>query len=45
MFCYALLFLVVGVIAEVLYLAGVAGVAVQISWALLLMGWPWSRSM
>ena len=34
----ALLFVVVGVIAEVLYLAEVAVVAVQIFWVLLLIG-------
>ena len=34
----ALLFLVVGVIAGVLHLSGVAAVAVQISWVLFLIG-------
>jgi uncharacterized membrane protein YtjA (UPF0391 family) len=35
---YALMFLVVGVIAGALHLAGVAAVAVQISWILFLIG-------
>jgi uncharacterized membrane protein YtjA (UPF0391 family) len=35
---YALLFLVVGLIAGVLNLAGVAAVAVQIAWILFLIG-------
>jgi uncharacterized membrane protein YtjA (UPF0391 family) len=38
MLYYALMFLVVGVIAGVLQLAGVAAVAVQISWVLFLIG-------
>jgi uncharacterized membrane protein YtjA (UPF0391 family) len=38
MLYYALMFLVVGVIAEVLHLAGVAAGAVQISWVLFLIG-------
>lgn len=38
MLYYALLFLVVGLIAGVLNLAGVAAVAVQISWILFLVG-------
>jgi uncharacterized membrane protein YtjA (UPF0391 family) len=38
MLYYALMFLVVGVIAGALHLAGVAGVAVQISWVLFLIG-------
>jgi uncharacterized membrane protein YtjA (UPF0391 family) len=38
MLYYALLFLVVGVIAGGLHLAGVAAVAVQISWVLFLIG-------
>jgi uncharacterized membrane protein YtjA (UPF0391 family) len=38
MLYYALLFLVVGVIAGVLHLAGVSAVAVQISWILFLIG-------
>jgi uncharacterized membrane protein YtjA (UPF0391 family) len=38
MLYYALMFLVVGVIAGVLHLAGVAAVAVQISWILFLIG-------
>ena len=37
-FCYALLFLVIGVIAGVLHLAGVAAVAVQVSSVLFLIG-------
>ena len=35
---FALMFLVVGVIAGVLHLAGVAAVAVQISWIPFLIG-------
>ena len=35
---YALMFLVVGLIAAVLNLAGVSAVAVQISWILFLIG-------
>jgi uncharacterized membrane protein YtjA (UPF0391 family) len=35
---YALVFLVVGVIAGALHLAGVSTVAVQISWILFLIG-------
>lgn len=35
---YALIFLVVGVIAGALNLAGVSAVAVQISWVLFLVG-------
>jgi uncharacterized membrane protein YtjA (UPF0391 family) len=38
MLYYALVFLVVGVIAGALNLAGVSGVAVQISWILFLIG-------
>jgi uncharacterized membrane protein YtjA (UPF0391 family) len=38
MLYYALVFLVVGVIAGVLNLAGVSAVAVQISWVLFLIG-------
>ena len=38
MLYYALMFLVIGVIAGVLNMAGVAAVAVQISWILLLIG-------
>ena len=38
MLYYALIFLVVGVIAGVLNLAGVSEVAVQISWVLFLVG-------
>jgi uncharacterized membrane protein YtjA (UPF0391 family) len=38
MLYYALMFLVVGVIAGVLHLVGVAAVAVQISWILFLIG-------
>jgi uncharacterized membrane protein YtjA (UPF0391 family) len=38
MLYYALVFLVVGVIAGALNLAGVSAVAVQISWILLLVG-------
>jgi uncharacterized membrane protein YtjA (UPF0391 family) len=38
MLYYALMFLVVGVIAGALNLAGVAAVAVQISWILFLIG-------
>jgi len=38
MLYYALVLLVVGVIAGALHLAGVSAVAVQISWALLLVG-------
>ena len=38
MLYYALMFLVVGVIAGALNLAGVAAVAVQISWVLFLVG-------
>jgi uncharacterized membrane protein YtjA (UPF0391 family) len=38
MLYYALLFLVVGVIAGALNMAGVAAVAVQISWVLFLIG-------
>jgi uncharacterized membrane protein YtjA (UPF0391 family) len=38
MLYYALVFLVVGVIAGVLHLAGVSAVAVQISWILFLIG-------
>ena len=38
MLYYALIFLVVGVIAGALNLAGVAAVAVQISWILFLIG-------
>ena len=35
---YALMFLVVGIIAGALNMAGVAAVAVQISWILFLIG-------
>ena len=38
MLYYALMFLVVGVIAGALNLAGVSAVAVQISWILFLIG-------
>ena len=38
MLCYALIFLVVGVIAGALNLAGVSAVAVQIFWGLFLVG-------
>ena len=38
MFYYALAFLVVGLIAGTLYLAGVSAVSVQTSWILLLIG-------
>ncbi len=38
MLYYALVFLVVGLIAGALNLAGVSGVAVQISWVLFLIG-------
>ena len=38
MLYYALVFLVVGVIAAALNLAGVSAVAVQISWILFLIG-------
>lgn len=38
MLYYALVFLVLGLIAGALNLAGVAGVAVQISWVLFLIG-------
>ena len=38
MLYYALMFLVVGVIAGALNLAGVSAVAVQISWVLFLVG-------
>jgi uncharacterized membrane protein YtjA (UPF0391 family) len=38
MLYYALVFLVVGVIAGALHLAGVSSVAVQISWILFLIG-------
>jgi uncharacterized membrane protein YtjA (UPF0391 family) len=38
MLYYALIFLVVGVIAGALNLAGVSAVAVQISWVLFLLG-------
>jgi uncharacterized membrane protein YtjA (UPF0391 family) len=38
MLYYALMFLVVGVIAAALHLAGVSAVAVQISWILFLIG-------
>jgi len=38
MLYYALLFLVVGLIAGVLNLTGVAAIAVQISWILFLVG-------
>ena len=38
MLYYALMFLVVGVIAGALNMAGVAAVAVQISWILFLIG-------
>jgi uncharacterized membrane protein YtjA (UPF0391 family) len=38
MFYYALVFLVVGLIAGVLNLAGVSTVAVQISWVLFVIG-------
>jgi uncharacterized membrane protein YtjA (UPF0391 family) len=38
MFYYALVFLVVGLIAGVLNLAGVSTVAVQISWILFVIG-------
>jgi uncharacterized membrane protein YtjA (UPF0391 family) len=38
MLYYALMFLVVGVIAGALNMAGVAAVAVQISWILLVFG-------
>lgn len=38
MLYYALIFMVVGVIAGALNLAGVSAVAVQISWVLFLVG-------
>jgi uncharacterized membrane protein YtjA (UPF0391 family) len=38
MLYYALLFLVVGLIAGALNVAGVAAVAIQISWVLFLVG-------
>jgi uncharacterized membrane protein YtjA (UPF0391 family) len=38
MLYYALAFLVVGLIAGALHLAGVSAVAVQISWVLFLIG-------
>ena len=38
MLYYALVFLVVGVIAGALNLAGVSAIAVQISWVLFLVG-------
>ena len=38
MLYYALMFLVVGLIAGALNLAGVAGIAVQISWILFVIG-------
>lgn len=38
MLYYALIFLVVGVIAGALNLAGISAVAVQISWVLFLVG-------
>jgi uncharacterized membrane protein YtjA (UPF0391 family) len=38
MLYYALMFLVVGLIAGALNLAGVAAIAVQISWILFLIG-------
>ena len=38
MLYYALMFLVVGVIAGALNMAGVAALAVQISWVLFLIG-------
>jgi uncharacterized membrane protein YtjA (UPF0391 family) len=38
MFYYALVFLVVGLIAGTLYLAGVSAVSVQTSWILVLIG-------
>jgi len=38
MLYYALAFLVVGLIAGALNLAGVAGIAVQISWILFVIG-------
>ena len=38
MFYYALVFLVVGLIASMLNLVGVSTVAVQISWILFLVG-------
>ena len=38
MLYYALVFLIVGVIAGALHLAGVSAVAVQISWGLFLIG-------
>ena len=38
MLYYALMFLVVGLIAGALYLAGVAAVAAQISWILFVIG-------
>jgi uncharacterized membrane protein YtjA (UPF0391 family) len=38
MLYYALVFLVVGLIAAALGLSGVAGVATQISWVLFLIG-------
>ena len=38
MLYYALMFLVVGVIAGALNMAGVAAVAIQISWALFVIG-------
>ena len=38
MLYYALVFLIVGVIAGALHLAGVSAVAVQISWVLFLIG-------
>ncbi len=45
MLYYALVFLVVGVIAGALNLAGVSAVAVQISWVCSWSGSCWSRSM
>ena len=38
MLYYALVFLIVGVIAGALHLAGVSAVAVQISWVLFVIG-------
>lgn len=38
MLSYALVFLIVGLIAGVLNLAGVSAVAVQISWVLFIIG-------
>jgi uncharacterized membrane protein YtjA (UPF0391 family) len=38
MLYYALVFLIVGLVAGALHLAGVSAVAVQISWVLFLIG-------